>query len=77
MPETPDPQYTQPNRDLPQDPHPHNSRKGIGFGLFLLLAGIVLLAERFGWLPTATDWFFPAILIAWGVGELYQRLSRP
>lgn len=77
MPETPDPHYPQPSRNLPQDLHPQNSRKGIGFGLFLVLAGVVLLAERFGWLPSATDWFFPAVLIAWGAGELYQRLSPP
>lgn len=51
------------------------AKKGIGFGLFLLLAGVALLAQRLGWLPTEADWFFPAILIAWGAGELYQRLK--
>jgi hypothetical protein len=50
-------------------------KKGIGFGLFLLLAGGVLLAERLGWLPAGSDWLFPVILIAWGAGELYRRLT--
>ncbi|MGB8813920.1 MAG: hypothetical protein WCC57_12115, partial [Paracoccaceae bacterium] len=76
-PEAPDPQYGQSNRNNPQNQSPPNARKGIGFGLFLVLAGAVLLAERFGWLPSGSDWFFPAILIAWGVGELYQRLTSP
>ena len=46
--------------------------KGIGFGLFLLMAGLALLAERLGWLPQGLDWLFPAILIAWGASELYR-----
>jgi hypothetical protein len=50
-------------------------RGGIGFAIFLLLAGLVLLAERLGWVPNGFDWFFPVILIAWGLGELYHRLS--
>ncbi len=49
---------------------------GIGWGIFLLLAGLVLLAEKLRWLPEGTDWLFPAILIAWGASELYSRLSR-
>lgn len=46
-----------------------------GFGLFLLLSGVVLLAERTGWLPKDTDWLFPVILIAWGASEVYRRFS--
>jgi hypothetical protein len=49
--------------------------KGIGFGVFLLLAGIALLGERSGWFPSQTDWFFPAILIAWGAGEIFRRIE--
>lgn len=48
--------------------------KGIGWGVFLLLAGGVLLAEKLGWLPNGADWLFPVILIAWGASELFQRL---
>lgn len=48
---------------------------GIGFALFLVLAGLVLLAERLGWLPNGFDWLFPIVLIAWGLSELYQRIG--
>lgn len=48
---------------------------GIGFGLFLILAGLILLAERMGWIPQGMDWLFPVILLAWGAGELYRRLG--
>lgn len=51
------------------------SPKGIGFGLFLLAAGCVLLAQQFGVLPKSIDWFFPLILVVWGASELYQRLK--
>lgn len=48
---------------------------GIGFALFLILAGLILLAERMGWIPQGMDWLFPVILLAWGAGELYRRLG--
>ncbi len=69
MPETTERQSGTPdNRAGPQP-------KGIGFGIFLLLAGISLLGEKLGWFPQQFDWVFPAILIAWGASELYQRLN--
>lgn len=46
----------------------------IGFALFLLLAGLVLLGQRLGWFPGEFDWLFPVILITWGASEIYQRL---
>jgi hypothetical protein len=49
--------------------------RGIGFGLFLLVAGGVLLAQQFGLVPKSIDWFFPLVLLAWGASELYQRLK--
>ena len=57
-----------------EDHHPRH-RGGIGFALFLVLAGLVLLAERLGWLSNGFDWLFPVVLIAWGFSELYERLS--
>lgn len=39
---------------------------GIGWGIFLLLAGFVLLAEQLKWLPEGSRWLFPVIPIAWG-----------
>lgn len=61
----------------PVSPSPdvHPAQGGIGFGVFLVLAGLALLAERLGWLPNAFDWLFPVILIAWGASELYRRLG--
>lgn len=64
-----------PGSDYSKSARAGNS-KGIGFGIFLLVAGIVLLAERTGWLPTGVDWLLPAALIIWGASELYQRLSN-
>ncbi len=46
----------------------------IGFGLFLLLAGFVMLGQRAGWVPPQFDWFIPAVLLAWGASELYRQL---
>jgi hypothetical protein len=65
----PDPLNALPNQT------PHSERRGIGFGLFILLAGCALLAERVGWLPSSTDWLLPTILIAWGLSELYAKMS--
>lgn len=48
---------------------------GIGFARFLILAGLILLGERLGWIPHGMDWLFPVILLAWGAGELYRRLN--
>lgn len=53
---------------------PPAGRKGIGFGIFLLAAGLVMLAQQFGILPEGADWFFPLVLIVWGASEVYGRL---
>jgi hypothetical protein len=60
---------------MAENSQPSPEKRSIGFGLFILIAGLVLLGERLGWLPHNIDWLFPAILIAWGVSELYQRLK--
>lgn len=54
----------------PQDPVP---KKGLGFGIFLLVIGVTMLAQQAGWLPARLDWLFPAILIAWGASEIFQH----
>jgi hypothetical protein len=48
---------------------------GIGFGLFLLFAGAVLLAQQLGYVPKSIDWLFPVILIAWGASEVFRRMK--
>jgi hypothetical protein len=55
-------------------PSAQTDKGSIGFGLFLILAGLILLGERLGWVPRGMDWLFPVILLAWGAGELYRRL---
>lgn len=56
------------------DPAPNPPpRHGIGFGVFLVLVGGVMLGERLNILPGNVDWLFPVILIAWGAGEIWSR----
>ena len=52
------------------------TKPGIGFGFFLVVAGVALLAERLNWIPNDIQWFFPVVLIAWGISELYERFSK-
>lgn len=68
-----DPRTGPPGQSYPGDHSRH--RGGIGFPVFLILAGLALLAERVGWLPDGFDWLFPVVLIAWGVSEFYERSS--
>jgi hypothetical protein len=49
---------------------------GIGCGVFLLLAGLILLAKELGWIPFNADWLVPAILIAWGCRIIYKALKK-
>lgn len=51
------------------------TKPGIGFGFFLVLAGSALMAERFHWISDDIEWGFPAVLIAWGISEIYARFS--
>jgi hypothetical protein len=44
-----------------------------GFAFFLVLAGLIMLAQQFGWIPRNLDWLFPILLIIWGASELYLR----
>lgn len=65
---------TDAQRDAKPETEPPRT-KGIGFGVFLVVAGLALLSERLGWVSPNADWLFPAILIAWGASEIYQRLK--
>jgi len=49
-------------------------RKGIGCGVFLILLGVGLFAERMGWFPFNTVWLLPAAFVAWGMGLIYSAL---
>lgn len=54
----------------------HEEKKGIGCGLFLVLVGLGLLAERLGWIPFDVAWFWPAVLIAIGGSMVYRATRR-
>ena len=56
--------------------HDKKETKGIGCGVFLILVGVGLFAEKMGWLPFGTAWFLPAVFIAWGIGEIYKAVRN-
>ena len=49
------------------------------WGLLLVLIGILMLADQFGWIyGDFGDYFWPAVLIAIGVSMIYrQKQSGP
>jgi hypothetical protein len=47
-------------------------RRGIGCGLFLILVGAGIFAERMGWFPFNMFWFLPAAFVAWGIAEIFN-----
>jgi hypothetical protein len=51
-----------------------DQQKGIGCGVFLVLVGVGLFAERMGWIPFDTVWFLPAAFVAWGIAEIYSAV---
>ena len=48
----------------------------VGWGVFLILAGLALFAKEMGWLPFKINWLLPAILVAIGVGFLYDSFKK-
>ena len=53
-----------------------NNKPGFGFAVFILIAGIALLAERLGWIPADVKWGFPTVLIAFGVSMLLPHFRK-
>lgn len=69
------------NKDLPPDsPSAEKGPSGpsIWFGLWILLAGLLLLAERVGWLDQDIKWGIPLVLTMIGASIIhdYWRDSR-
>lgn len=54
----------------------HDRDKGIGCGVFLILIGVALVADRMGWISFKAVWLLPAVLIALGVGEVFDALRK-
>lgn len=51
-------------------------RKGVGCGVFLILIGVGLFAERMGYFPFSMFWFLPAAFVAWGIAEIIDAFRR-
>ena len=51
-----------------------HERKGIGCGVFLIIVGVGIFAERMGWFPFNTVWFLPAAFVAWGIAVIYDAV---
>ena len=49
-------------------------KKNIGCGVFLVLAGLVLVAERMGWILLDAAWLLPGVLIAVGIVKVIDAL---
>jgi hypothetical protein len=49
-----------------------SNKPSLGWAVFILIAGIALLAERLGWIPSDVKWGLPAVLIAFGVTMLFS-----
>ena len=49
-------------------------RKGIGCGVFLIIVGAGIFAERMGWFPFSMIWFLPAAFVAWGIAVIFNTL---
>lgn len=50
-------------------------RHGIGCGVFVVLVGVGLFAERVGWIAFDMDWLLPAALVAIGAGMIYKAAT--
>jgi hypothetical protein len=54
----------------------NSSKPSLGWAVFILIAGVALLAERLGWIPSDVQWGLPAVLIAFGVTMLYSYFKE-
>jgi len=54
----------------------NSSKSSLGWAVFILIAGVALLAERLGWIPRDVQWGLPAVLIAFGVAMLYSYFKE-
>ena len=52
-----------------------SERHGIGCGVFVILVGLGLFAERAGWIGFDMDWLLPAALVAIGAGMIYRAAT--
>jgi len=53
-----------------------DNKPSLGWAVFILIAGVALLAERLGWIPGDIKWGLPAVLIAFGVAMLFSYFKE-
>ena len=52
-----------------------DASENLGCGVFLFLGGAIMIAGQLGWIPKL-DWFFPGMLMAWGIAYLYDFFKK-
>lgn len=49
---------------------------GLGVGLFAVIAGALLIAERLGWISNNVPWGWPLILFVFGLVTVARALKK-
>lgn len=49
---------------------------GLGVGLFAVIAGALLIAERLGWISNNVPWGWPLVLFVFGVVTVARALKK-
>lgn len=63
-------------REGQQPAHSDAPWEGLGVGLFALAAGVLLIAERLGWIPSNVPWGWPLVLLVFGVVTVARALKK-
>lgn len=50
--------------------------EGLGVGLFAVIAGALLIAERMGWISNNVPWGWPLVLLVFGVVTVARALKK-
>ena len=50
--------------------------EGLGVGLFAVIAGVLLIAERLGWIPNNVPWGWPLVVLVFGVVTVARALKK-
>lgn len=45
------------------------------FGLFAVIAGVLLMLERYGIIPADVQWGAPMFIIFFGIGSIYSAVK--
>jgi hypothetical protein len=49
---------------------------GLGIGIFAVIAGALLMAERLGWIPGNVPWGWPLVLFVFGLVTVARALKK-